>query len=78
MNNLEIPQPDPSWDYYVLWHSLHHIKAKIEDALKILGVEENAKLTLEREIKKLLDPASDKFIAILEQLPYVDDEDDDA
>ena len=25
--------PDPAWDYYLLWHSLHRAKAQIDQAL---------------------------------------------
>ncbi|MBW4673448.1 MAG: hypothetical protein KME52_05335 [Desmonostoc geniculatum HA4340-LM1] len=45
MNNenlSDIPQPDPAWDYYPLWHSLHHIKAKIDASLKIMSDDESS------------------------------------
>jgi len=71
--NLNIPEPDPSWDYYVLWHSLHHIKAKIDAALKIIGNSEDARPEIGYLIRNLLEPASDKFTTIVEQLPEEDD-----
>ncbi|MHC5613422.1 MAG: IS200/IS605 family transposase [Nostoc sp.] len=34
MNNLNISQPDPDWDYYEIWQSLHTIKNKIDAGIK--------------------------------------------
>lgn len=67
--NLNIPQPDPGWDYYILWHSLHHIKSKIDEALGDMNHIENATPEMDKEIKKLLATASDKLIKIVNQLP---------
>lgn len=75
MTENNIPDPDPAWDYYIVWHSLHHIKAKIDAALKIIGKSEDAKPEIDALIKNLLAPASDKFIEIVEQFPIVDDHD---
>jgi hypothetical protein len=68
-----IPQPDPSWDYYILWHSLHHIKAKIDAALGIMMREEYANTGIDIEIKNHLDPASEKLIDIINSLPDDDE-----
>lgn len=72
-----IPQPDPAWDYYILWHSLHHIKAKIDAALNSMKDEEYAKEIVDIEIKSLLCPASDKLIEIIDSLPDDDDDEDE-
>ncbi len=70
--NLDIPQPDPAWDYYPLWHSLHHIKAKIDVALKLMSEVEITNLALDKQLREMLDSASDKLIEIVNQFP--DDE----
>jgi hypothetical protein len=67
--NLNIPQPDPAWDYYIAWYSLHHIKAKIDEALIIMNENEKSNPVIDRLIKQSLAPASDKLIEIVEQLP---------
>ncbi|AFY34889.1 hypothetical protein [Calothrix sp. PCC 7507] len=78
-NDIEnqIPEPDPAWDYYPLWHSLQHIKAKIDAALKVMGASEEANSGLDQEIKNLLEPASDMFIQIIERELNVEYEDED-
>lgn len=72
--NLDIPQPDPAWDYYIIWHSLHHIKAKIDVALKIMKDCEYASSDSDDDIKDELAAASDKLTEIIEQLSIDDDE----
>ncbi|WGV23453.1 hypothetical protein [Halotia branconii] len=40
MNNEDlssIPQPDPSWYYYILWHKLFKAKFKLEQLIKFVG-----------------------------------------
>lgn len=59
MNNeilKDIPQPDPAWDYYIIWHSLLAHKAKIDIALKTIKDAENATDELDEEIYDLLEP----------------------
>ncbi|MDZ8239709.1 MAG: hypothetical protein RMZ69_21595 [Nostoc sp. ChiQUE01a] len=72
--NLETSQPDPAWDYYPLWHSLHHIKAKIDKALEILKEEEFESDEAERDIRHILGPVSNKLIEIVDNLPADDEE----
>ncbi len=69
----EVPHPDPAWDYYPLWHSLHHIKAKIDSALNFMIQEEYANPGTDEELRKILDSASDKLIEIVNQFPDDDD-----
>ncbi|MDZ8108347.1 MAG: hypothetical protein RM338_22365 [Nostoc sp. DedQUE12a] len=66
-NNQE---PDPAWDYYPLWHSLHHIKAKIDVALKLISTEEHATIETDKTLRAVLDPPSDKLVSIISELPY--------
>lgn len=72
MNNLDISQPDPTWDYYVTWHSLHHIKAKLDAALKFIQEKEHATPITDKQLRELLDPVSDKLIELVEDLPEED------
>ncbi len=69
-----IPQPDPAWDYYPLWHSLHHIKARIDSALKIMSETENANEKTDNQLRKMLDLTSDKLIEIVQQFPEYEEE----
>ncbi len=76
-NLSDIPQPDPAWDYYPLWHSLNHIKAKINVALKIMADNEYSNPAVDEQLKDLLKPASDMFIEITERdlnVEYQDEE----
>ncbi|MBH8564714.1 hypothetical protein I8748_21435 [Nostoc sp. CENA67] len=81
MSNSEttnnIWQPDPSWDYYILWHSFLYVKAKIDAALSCIKDEEYAMPGVEIEIKKILEPASSKLIEIVDSLPEEEEEEDD-
>ncbi|MBH8565000.1 hypothetical protein I8748_22920 [Nostoc sp. CENA67] len=70
-------QPDPAWDYYILWHSLHHIKAKIDGALGNIKDEEYAALHVDLDIRKILEPASELLIEIVDSLPEKEEEDDE-
>jgi hypothetical protein len=31
---------DPSWDFYLVWHSCNYAKALIDEALKIVSADE--------------------------------------
>ncbi|MEH1981397.1 MAG: hypothetical protein V7L27_19375 [Nostoc sp.] len=66
---LSIPHPDPAWDYYIAWYSLHHIKDKIDEALIIMNENEKSTPQIDHLIKQSLAPASDKLIEIVERLP---------
>jgi hypothetical protein len=74
MIDENLPQPDPAWDYYIRWHSLHHIKAKIDAALQIMSSSEEANSEVNDDIKRLLDPASDKLVEIVDSLTFDDDD----
>jgi len=71
--NLDTPIGDPAWDYYVIWHSCQHVKAKIDVALKIMRDSENATPDLDEELHQALDLASDRLIDIVQVLEPNDD-----
>ncbi|MEH2000570.1 MAG: hypothetical protein V7L00_17795 [Nostoc sp.] len=73
MINNEIPSPDPAWDYYVPWHQCQHTKAKIDEALKLMGDGESATPELDKIIHDLLDIASSQLIDIINSLESEDD-----
>ncbi|MEH2459147.1 hypothetical protein [Nostoc sp.] len=72
--NLNIPQPAPAWDYYIIWHSCQHIKARIDEALKIMNGIEIASNEVDKELHDLLDLASDKLVEVIHELDHDDDE----
>jgi hypothetical protein len=72
--NLDIAHPDPAWDYYPLWHSLHHIKAKIDAALKLINQSETLDPKVDKQAREILDLASDKLIEVVHQLEHDDEE----
>ncbi|MBD2413610.1 hypothetical protein FACHB389_34805 [Nostoc calcicola FACHB-389] len=72
--NSEMTQLDPAWDYYPLWHSLHHIKARIDSVLNLMIREEDASPGADKEFRRILDLTSDKLIEIVNQFPEDDEE----
>lgn len=70
--DLDIPLPDPVWEYYPIWHSLNHVAAKINVALKILARSEDATTEIDFSIYQLLAPASNRLEEIVTELsqPY--------
>ncbi|MEH2123091.1 hypothetical protein [Nostoc sp.] len=40
--NLNIPHPDPSWDYYIEWHKLIRAKAQLDKLIEFISKVENA------------------------------------
>jgi hypothetical protein len=71
--NLDIANPDPAWDYYPLWHSLQHVKAKIDAALKLINQSDYLDPEVDKQARQILDLASDKLIEIVNQ--FLDEED---
>jgi hypothetical protein len=70
MNNgilEDIPQPDPAWDYYEIWQSLHTIKTKIDAGIKFISGEEQADDSTDQKLREILEPASEKLVDIIEQ-----------
>ncbi|RCJ16940.1 hypothetical protein A6S26_32055 [Nostoc sp. ATCC 43529] len=77
MNNEnldDIPQPDPSWDYYIHWHSLHHVQAKISQALNFMRDAEITNVAVDEQLREILDSASDKLIEVIQKLEHDEEE----
>ena len=64
--NSNIPQPDPDWDYYEVWQSLHTIKAKIDAGLKFISTKEQADDSIDAKLKEILEPALESLELIIE------------
>jgi hypothetical protein len=64
--NLDISYPDPEWDYYEIWQSLHTIKNKIDAGLKFISGEELADNTTDEKLKEILEPALEKLEEVIE------------
>ncbi|MEH1959844.1 MAG: hypothetical protein V7L05_08150 [Nostoc sp.] len=66
MNNLNISQPDPDWDYYEVWQSLHTIKNKIDAGIKLISGEETADYATDEKLKQILEPALEQLELVIE------------
>ncbi|BAY74159.1 hypothetical protein NIES25_51880 [Nostoc linckia NIES-25] len=66
----DIFQPDPAWDYYIPWHSLHHVQAKISEALKLMTDAEITNVAVDEQLREILDLASDKLIEVVQKLEH--------
>ncbi|MHC5828345.1 MAG: hypothetical protein ACYT04_73720 [Nostoc sp.] len=66
MNNLNISQPDPDWDYYEVWQSLHTIKNKIDAGIKLIPGEELGDNTTDEKLKEILEPALEQLESLIE------------
>lgn len=75
MNNKNISQPDPDWDYYEVWQSLHIIRTKIDAGMKFISGEELADNTTDEKLKQILEPALEQLESIIENdlTSYSDD-----
>ncbi|MBD2354764.1 hypothetical protein H6G41_08995 [Tolypothrix sp. FACHB-123] len=68
MTNLEnIPQPDPSWDYYEIWNSLVAIKSRIDTALNFIAKAEQADNETDEKLIEILEPASNELEEIIDK-----------
>lgn len=69
--NLEsnnIPQPDPSWDYYPTWHLLIHYKTKIDKVLKLIETSEDREIKTDHYIRHELFSVSVSLDALIRSL----------
>ncbi|MEH2151039.1 hypothetical protein [Nostoc sp.] len=66
MNNQNISQPDPDWDYYEVWQSLHTIKTKIDAGIKLISGEETGDNTTDKKLKEILEPALEQLESVIE------------
>lgn len=56
--NLNIPQPDPNWEYYELWQLAHKLKAGIEGTIKYMAVIESADGSTDANLRKQFESLS--------------------
>ncbi|BAY34194.1 hypothetical protein NIES2107_60990 [Nostoc carneum NIES-2107] len=68
MSEESLPQPDPSWDYYTYWNDLERIKDTINTALKLMAQHEESNTEANKDIKQLLNKASEKLIEVITQI----------
>ncbi|MEH2377306.1 MAG: hypothetical protein V7K27_00110 [Nostoc sp.] len=70
------PQPDPAWDYYEIWQSLHTIKNKIDAGIKLISGEEQADDTTDEKLKEILEPVLEQLERLIENdlTNYSDDD----
>ena len=68
MNNqevLNIPHPDPAWDYYIEWHKLIRAKVQLQNLIEFLSKVENAteetQVILQKDLQAITD-TNDKHI----------------
>ncbi|MDJ0800146.1 MAG: hypothetical protein QNJ51_25625 [Calothrix sp. MO_167.B12] len=61
--------PDPAWDYYVTWHSLLNIKARIGQALEMINDFEEGNAVLDQEIRDELYPILNSLQQVIDSLP---------
>lgn len=66
--------PHPAWGYYVLWHRIQHIKARLDMTLIAMVTEEHVSFAANKTIKKLLIEPSKKLIEIIDEFPPDGDE----
>ncbi|MBD2202736.1 hypothetical protein H6G33_17815 [Calothrix sp. FACHB-1219] len=68
MTNLEnIPQPDPSWDYYQIWNSLLAIKSQMDRGLNLIAKVEKADSQIDEKLREILEPALNELEQIMEE-----------
>jgi hypothetical protein len=74
LNN--IPQPDPAWDYYEVWQSLHIAQFKIKNGLQLVLSQEAANHDTDQKLKEILESIVDRLEEIIENdlTGYADDE----
>lgn len=52
MNNENIPQPDPSWDYYLTYHRLLKAKSQLNQLIKDISELESATTESDQSINE--------------------------
>ncbi|MBH8574568.1 hypothetical protein I8752_16360 [Nostocaceae cyanobacterium CENA369] len=66
MSEDNVFQPDPEWDYYEIWESLHSVKSKIEAGLTFLAKQELADNSTDEKLVEILDPALSELGRLVE------------
>lgn len=71
-----IPQPDPNWDYYELWQSLHIAQFKIQAGLKLVLGQEQANHDTDQKLKEILETVVEELEQVIDNdlTGYTDDE----
>ncbi|BAY16904.1 hypothetical protein NIES21_27380 [Anabaenopsis circularis NIES-21] len=67
-----IPQPDPTWDYYIIWHKLFKAKNHLDKLVAEIAPIEYSSTAIDQGINNDLDA----IIGILSDT-YIDITDDD-
>ncbi|AVH73834.1 hypothetical protein [Nostoc sp. 'Lobaria pulmonaria (5183) cyanobiont'] len=65
--------PDPSWEYYLLWHRIKSIQAQIEKGLMAISEAQTVNYEIEFEVMNLLIPPFNELKQIITELhpePY--------
>lgn len=56
--NENFPQPDPSWDYYITWHTLLKAKSRLDTLIKEISEFEEESATqneyFEEQLSKII------------------------
>ena len=71
---------DPNWDYYLAWHQLQAAKAKIDNALNLLSLEEfgdSADQQIKQQLEQALDLIGKTIDNELIHALYEEDEDEE-
>ncbi|MBD2503152.1 hypothetical protein [Anabaena azotica] len=55
------PQPDPVWDYYDLWITLHEGKQRIDEMIAAIADKEQADIITDNNVRELLTKTVNDF-----------------
>lgn len=66
--------PDPTWDYYLIWHQLKYCKSRIDKALLTISQKEYSSIGTDREMRRLLIDPCQELNNIVDAFPCCDDE----
>ena len=66
IENLEVPQIDPAWDYAQVWQSLHKIKFKINSAIMLIAQKEQSDSKTDEQLKAILEVVSGELDELIE------------
>lgn len=76
LENNNIPQPDPNWDYYEVWQLLQIAQFKIQTGIKLLLGQEQANNETDQTVKETLETALENLEQVIDNhlTSYTDDE----
>lgn len=58
--------PDPAWDYYEIWQSLHSIKNKIDVGLQFIADKEKSSKATDQKLKEILTDALGRLEEVID------------